>query len=78
MKIASIECFAIRVPLKPECQMITALGVHDVSDYVVLRLLTDDGAEGVGEATVSERWSGETTYFSNFIARSMTTITKRC
>ena len=42
--------------------MITALGVHDHSDYVVVRLTTDEGLVGVGEATVSERWSGETVW----------------
>ena len=60
MKITSIETFSVRIPLKPEYQMITALGVHDDSDYVLLRVLTDDGVEGIGEATVSPRWSGET------------------
>ncbi len=40
--------------------MITSLGVHDVSDYTIVRVLTDEGIEGVGEATVSPRWSGET------------------
>ena len=62
MKIRSVDCFPVRIPLKPECQMITALGVHDHSDYVVVRLTTDEGLVGVGEATVSERWSGETVW----------------
>lgn len=60
MKITGIDAFPVRIPLKPECRMITALGVHDDSDYVVLRVRTDQGIEGVGEATVSVRWSGET------------------
>ena len=62
MQIAAIETWVVRIPIKPEYTMITALGVHDVSDYVVLRVLTDDGQEGVGEATVSPRWSGETVW----------------
>ncbi len=62
MKITSIETFAVRIPLKPEYLMITALGRHDVSEYVLVRVTTDDGCEGVGEATVSERWSGETVW----------------
>lgn len=40
--------------------MVSALGRHDVSDYVLVRLLTDAGIEGAGEATVMPRWSGET------------------
>ena len=62
MKIRSVDCFPVRISLKPECQMITALGVHDHSDYIVVRVNTDDGLYGVGEATVSERWSGETVW----------------
>jgi L-alanine-DL-glutamate epimerase-like enolase superfamily enzyme len=42
--------------------MISALGRHEVSDFVLVRLVTDDGLEGVGEATVTPRWSGETVW----------------
>lgn len=62
MKIASIEAIPVRIPLKPERRMISALGKHDVSDFVLIRLRTDDGLEGVGEATVTARWSGETVW----------------
>ena len=60
MKITAIETYPIRIPLKPEYLMITALGRHDVSRYVLIRVLTDEGIEGAGEATVSPLWSGET------------------
>jgi len=33
-----------------------------VSDYVLVRIQTDGGVEGVGEATVTPRWSGETVW----------------
>lgn len=62
MKITAIESFAVRIPLKPECRMITALGVHDVSDYVIVRVRTDAGIDGAGEATCSVLWSGETVW----------------
>lgn len=62
MQIASIETFAVRVPLKPAYHMITSLGLHDVSDYLLVRVRTRDGMEGAGEATVSEKWSGETVW----------------
>ena len=32
MKIASIETIPVRIPLTAERQMITALGMHDVSE----------------------------------------------
>jgi muconate cycloisomerase len=62
MLITAIETFPVRIALKPKYQMITSLGVHDVSNYVLVRVLTDDGLEGVGEATVSALWSGETVW----------------
>jgi L-Ala-D/L-Glu epimerase len=62
MKITRIDTFPVRIPLKPERQMISALGRHEVSEYVVVRISTDAGIEGAGEATVLPRWSGETVW----------------
>ncbi len=62
MRITSVAAHAVRIPLKPERRMVSALGRHEVSDYVVVRLTSDDGLEGVGEATVMPRWSGETVW----------------
>lgn len=62
MKITRIETFPVRIPLKPKRRMVSALGRHTVSEYLLVRVLTDDGIEGVGEATVMPRWSGETVW----------------
>jgi L-Ala-D/L-Glu epimerase len=62
MKITHIETYPVRIPVKPERRMISALGQHTVSQYVLVRVLTDTGLEGVGEATVIPRWSGETVW----------------
>lgn len=62
MKIAKIETYAVRIALRPERRMISALGQHVVSDYVLVRVISDTGLEGVGEATVMPRWSGETVH----------------
>jgi L-alanine-DL-glutamate epimerase-like enolase superfamily enzyme len=62
MKITRIETFPVRIPLKPERQMVSALGQYDVSEYVLVRVSTDAGIEGAGEATVLPRWSGETVW----------------
>lgn len=62
MHIASIETIPVRIPLTAERRMVTALGVHDVSEYVLVRLTTDTGLVGVGEATATPRWSGETVW----------------
>ncbi len=41
MIITHVETYAVRIPLRPERRMISSLGQHTVSDYV----LGQDGAE---------------------------------
>lgn len=60
MKITRVECIPVEVPLKVGLTTKTAGGEHVVSPYVILRLHTDAGLVGLGEATLSPRWSGET------------------
>ncbi len=62
MQVATIEATPVRIPLRPERRMISALGRHEVSQFVVVRLTTDNGLTGAGEATVTPRWSGETVW----------------
>ena len=64
MKIASIETYPVRIPLKAAYRMISALGRHDESHFVLVRLVTDTGLEGAGEASITARWSGETAWGS--------------
>ena len=60
MKIIRIEPIPINVPLKPELTTKTAHGEHVDSPYLIVRVHTDAGLVGLGEATLSARWSGET------------------
>jgi muconate cycloisomerase len=60
MKITRLEAIPVRVPLKPAMTTKTAHGDHHTSDYVIVRVHTDAGISGLGEATVSALWSGET------------------
>ena len=62
MHISSIESYPVRIPLKPDHRMISALGRHDESQFVVVRVISDNGLEGAGEATATPRWSGETVW----------------
>lgn len=62
MKITGIESYPVCIPLKPPRRMISALGQHVESKFLIVRVLTDAGIEGVGEATVTPRWSGETVW----------------
>jgi muconate cycloisomerase len=60
MKITRIETISVRVPLKRGMTTKTAHGEHVDSSYVIIRVHTDEGLTGLGEATVAPRWSGET------------------
>lgn len=60
MKIAAIEAIPVCVPLKAGLTTRTAHGEHAVSTYVIVKVHTDEGITGLGEATVSALWSGET------------------
>jgi L-alanine-DL-glutamate epimerase-like enolase superfamily enzyme len=62
MRIASVESFVVRCPLLPAFSMVSALGVHNESTYTLVRMKSDAGLEGAGEATVTPRWSGETAF----------------
>src|SRR5262249_35757252 len=62
MHIATLETHPVCVPLKPDHRMISALGRHDESQFVLVRLLTGTGLEGAGEASTTVRWSGETVW----------------
>ena len=71
MKIQKLEAIPVRIPLKPERRMISALGRHDVSEFVLVRLSTDTGLIGAGEATVTASWSGETVWGATAIIRHL-------
>ncbi len=67
MRVTRVVTHAVRNPLTPERRMISSLGQHVVSDYVLVRIETDAGIDGVGEATVMPRWSGETVWSAQAI-----------
>jgi L-alanine-DL-glutamate epimerase-like enolase superfamily enzyme len=60
MKITRLETIPVCVPLKPGLTTKTAHGEHVDSPYVIVRVHTNEGLTGLGEATLSPRWSGET------------------
>ncbi len=60
MKITRIEPIPVSVPLKKGLSAKTAHGEHATSLFVVVRVHTDEGLVGLGEATISALWSGET------------------
>lgn len=60
MKITRIEPIPVSVPLKKGLSAKTAHGEHATSLFVLVRVHTDQGIIGLGEATISALWSGET------------------
>src|SRR6185436_1609389 len=60
MKITRIETIPVSVPLKKGMSTKTAHGEHVVTEIVIIRVHTDEGLVGLGEATVAVRWTGET------------------
>jgi muconate cycloisomerase len=60
MKITSIETIPVRVPIKPELAIRSGRGgVHDTSPFLLVKVRTDVGLVGLGEASCTPRWSGE-------------------
>ena len=60
MKITRIETIPVRVPIKPELAIRGGRGLsHSVSPFLLVRIDTDEGIVGVGEASCTPRWSGE-------------------
>lgn len=60
MKITRLETIPIRVPLKPELAIRSGRGgAHTVSPFLLVRVHTDEGFVGLGEASCTPRWSGE-------------------
>ena len=60
MKITRIETIPIRVPLNPEFAIRSGRGgAHTVSPFLLVKVHTDEGVIGIGEASCTPRWSGE-------------------
>jgi L-alanine-DL-glutamate epimerase-like enolase superfamily enzyme len=60
LKITRIETIPICVPLKPEFAIRSGRGgAHTVSPFLLVKVHTDEGITGIGEASCTPRWSGE-------------------
>ena len=60
MSIVSLEAVPIEGDVRPEIAIISSLGKHVVGQYVLVRATDDSGRVGLGEASVTAVWSGET------------------
>jgi muconate cycloisomerase len=67
MRITEIATFPAQIAVRPDFMITSSKGTHRVSPYLLVRIDTDDGISGVGEATTMPRWSGETCWTAKAI-----------
>lgn len=60
MPITSVTAEPIGGRVRPEVAIVSSLGSHVVGNYVLVRITDDAGRVGLGEASVTAIWSGET------------------
>src|SRR5436853_5135263 len=60
MSITAVEAVPISGQVRPDLAIISSLGAHLVGQYVLVRAADDAGRVGLGEASVTAVWSGET------------------
>jgi L-alanine-DL-glutamate epimerase-like enolase superfamily enzyme len=59
MKITTVECTPVRVPIRPEVAIRSKIGFHSVSPFLLVKVHTDEDVFGLGEVSCTPRWSGE-------------------
>jgi muconate cycloisomerase len=60
MKITRIETIPVRVPIQPRLAIKSGRGgSHTLSPFLLVKVHTDEGVVGLGEASCTPRWSGE-------------------
>lgn len=60
MPITAVRAEPIAGDIKPDLAIISSLGEHVRGQYVLVRVADDAGRMGLGEASVTSVWSGET------------------
>ncbi len=60
MSIISVSAEPIFGHIRPDIAIVSSLGSHVVGQYVLVRIADEEGRVGLGEASVTSVWSGET------------------
>lgn len=60
MPITAVQAAPIHGDVDKDLAIISSLGAHLVGQYVLVRITDDAGRTGLGEASVTSVWSGET------------------
>ena len=70
MKITSIETIPVRVPIHPNLAIKSGRGgSHALSPFLLVKVHTDEGIVGLGEASCTPRWSGEDQFTAQHFIR---------
>ena len=71
MKITRIETIPVRVPIKAQLAIKSGLGgTHATSPFLIVKVHTDEGLVGLGEASCTPRWSGEDQFTAQHIIKA--------
>lgn len=69
MVITRIETIPVRVPIHERLAIRAKGGMHSVSPFLLVKIHTDEGINGLGEVSCTPRWSGEDQFTAaHFIA----------
>src|SRR5947209_7477764 len=60
MPITAVRAEPIVGSVREDLAIVSSLGAHVVGQYVLVRITDDAGRTGLGEASVTSVWSGET------------------
>jgi muconate cycloisomerase len=73
MKIASVETIPVSQRVRPDLAIVSAAGQHPESHYLFVKIGTEDGLAGFGEATLVPVWSGESQAAAQHMIREIIT-----
>ncbi len=69
--IAAVETTIVEAEAKEALKVRGARTVHDRSRFVLVRVVTDEGAEGFGEVSATAAWSGEDSVTATHFVRDV-------
>lgn len=71
MNITVVHTARVSLPVRADLLVRGARGAHDRSDFLLVRVVTDTGAEGYGEVSATPRWSGEDAVTAEHVVRDL-------
>jgi len=69
--IAAVHTAAVSLEVHPDLVVRGARGTHARSDFLLVRVVTNDGIEGFGEVSATPLWSGEDGTSANHFIRTL-------